>query len=141
VLGGWGVDVRDPTLDRRLVEFCLSIPLEEYLRGGVPRSLIRRAMFGRLPTAILQERRKGYQAADWHIGMTAGRETLAGEIERLAKLDVACKTLDIARMQRLVREWPAGSWSSNAVTAEYRLALLRGTSAGHFLRKATGANT
>ena len=27
-LAGWGIDVRDPTADRRLVEFCLTVPLE-----------------------------------------------------------------------------------------------------------------
>ncbi|HLL31540.1 MAG TPA: asparagine synthase-related protein, partial [Allosphingosinicella sp.] len=33
-LAGWGVDVRDPTADRRLVEFCLAVPPDQYLRGG-----------------------------------------------------------------------------------------------------------
>ena len=31
-LAGWGVDQRDPTSDRRLVEYCLSIPTEHILR-------------------------------------------------------------------------------------------------------------
>ncbi|HEX9079143.1 MAG TPA: asparagine synthase-related protein, partial [Desulfuromonadaceae bacterium] len=29
-----GVDYRDPTMDKRLVEFCLAIPEEQYLRNG-----------------------------------------------------------------------------------------------------------
>jgi asparagine synthase (glutamine-hydrolysing) len=33
-LAGWGVDERDPTADRRLIEFCLSLPLEMLLKNG-----------------------------------------------------------------------------------------------------------
>ncbi len=28
VLGGWGLDKRDATADTRLIEFCLSLPLD-----------------------------------------------------------------------------------------------------------------
>jgi asparagine synthase (glutamine-hydrolysing) len=73
VLGGWGVDMRDPSADRRLVEFCLSVPPEQFLAGGVPRSLARRAFADRLPPEVLRERRKGYQAADWFEGMSVSR--------------------------------------------------------------------
>ena len=31
--GGWQLDFRDPTYDRQVVEFCLTVPLEEFLRG------------------------------------------------------------------------------------------------------------
>ena len=31
ILAGWGVDLRDPTADKRLVEYCLSIPTEQYV--------------------------------------------------------------------------------------------------------------
>ena len=44
--GGWQLDFRDPTYDRGIVEFCLTVPLEEFLRGGQLRSLARRAMVG-----------------------------------------------------------------------------------------------
>ena len=44
---GWQLDYRDPTYDRRIIEFCLTVPLEEFLRDGQQRSLARRAMAGR----------------------------------------------------------------------------------------------
>ena len=37
-LAGWGVDRRDPLADKRLVEYCLSIPTNVYLDGGVQRA-------------------------------------------------------------------------------------------------------
>lgn len=140
ILGGWGIDQRDPYADKRLVEYCLSIPTEEYLSNGVPRSLARRALADRLPQAVLDEERKGYQAADWHEGLTAARDEVAAELERLTDFAPAAKTLDIGRMKRLVEKMPASGWERQDVRQAYRLALLRGLSAGHFLRKASGAN-
>jgi asparagine synthase (glutamine-hydrolysing) len=140
MLGGWGVDVRDPTADRRLAEWCLSVPAEQFLHGGVPRSLARRAFRDRLPAALLDERRKGFQAADWHEGLTAARGQLVAEVERLREVAPAGETLDLARMEKLLADWPEGDWHKDKVMRKYRLALLRGISAGHFLRRASGSN-
>ncbi len=140
ILGGWGIDTRDPTADRRLVEFCLSLPAREFLRGGVPRSLIRRAMRDRLPESVLREKRKGYQAADWFEGAAAARGQIGEELERLGNVPDAAQTLDLPQMRRLVEQWPQDRWHEAETVARYRHALLRGVSAGHFLRKASGAN-
>lgn len=140
VLAGWGLDVRDPTADKRLVEYCLGIPTEHFLADGVQRALGKRALADRLPQAVLNEKKKGYQAVDWHESLTAARADVAAEIERLADCAPAAKVLDLERMRRLVENWPTGGWETDAVMRPYRLALLRGISAGHFLRKASGAN-
>ena len=139
-LAGWGIDRRTPLEDRRLIEFCLSIPTEQYLSDGVPRALARRALADRLPQAVLNEQKKGFQAADWHEGLTAARADIAAELERLATLAPTAKVLDIDRMKALVANWPRSGWERQSTRDSYRLALLRGISAGHFLRKASGAN-
>jgi asparagine synthase (glutamine-hydrolysing) len=140
ILGGWGVDMRDPSADRRLIEFCLSVPPEQFLARGVPRSLARRAFVDRLPPDVLRERRKGYQAADWFEGLSAAREELSAEVRRLSEVPAAAEALDLERMSSLVRDWPSGDWKSDRIVSQYRLGLLRGASAGHFLRKASGSN-
>ena len=140
-LAGWGVDQRDPAIDRRLVEFCLSLPLEQFLAGGWTRSLARRAFRDRVPATVLQERRKGWQAADWHEGLAAARASLPKEIEAIEACAPAARAIDTERMHRLVSDWPVdGNWHARSVTRDYRLALLRGISAGRFIRSATGAN-
>jgi asparagine synthase (glutamine-hydrolysing) len=139
-LAGWGLDRRDPTADERLVEYCLSIPTEQYLSNGVPRALAKRALADRLPQAVLNERKKGYQAADWHEGLTAARGEVAAELDRLSACAPAATTLDLPRLKRLVENWPQSGWEKDQVIQPYRLALLRGIAAGHFLRKASGAN-
>ena len=140
MLAGWGVDMRDPTADRRLVEFCLSVPTDQYMRGGVPRALARQALADRLPAEVLGAPLKGYQAADWHEGLTAARAEVAAEVERLAACAPASDALAIERMRALVRDWPEAGWDGHAVMEPYRLGLLRGISAGHFLRRAVGSN-
>jgi asparagine synthase (glutamine-hydrolysing) len=139
-LGGWGVDIRDPTADRRLVEFCLSVPTELFLADGRPRALARLALADRLPKAVLDERNRGYQAIDWHEGLTAARAELSDAIARLRDCEAAKRLLDLPRLERLTRDWPTGGWERDDVRAPYRYALLRGLSAGQFLRKAAGSN-
>jgi asparagine synthase (glutamine-hydrolysing) len=139
-LGGWGIDVRDPTADRRLIEFCLSVPTEQFFRNGAPRALARAALADRVPAEVLNERRRGLQAVDWHEGMTAARSQILEEIARLEQNGPAVRALDLPRMRRLAENWPAQRWHREDIIEQYRLALLRGISVGHFLRRASGGN-
>ena len=124
----------------RLVEFCLAVPTEMYLRDGTQRALARRAFADRLPPRVLDERRKGYQAADWHERLALVRGQVEVELDRLADCAPATEVLDLERMRRLVAQWPADGWEQMDVMQNYRLALLRGLSTGHFLRRTAGAN-
>jgi asparagine synthase (glutamine-hydrolysing) len=47
-----GVEGRYPFWDKRLLEFCLSLPSKEKLDGGWSRLILRRAMEGILPPAV-----------------------------------------------------------------------------------------
>jgi asparagine synthase (glutamine-hydrolysing) len=140
VLGGWGIDCRDPTGDRRLVELCLSIPPDQYLRGGRTRALARDAFADRLPAAVRDEPRKGLQAADWHVGLRGAAAELREEVERVASVSVAGELIDVARLRSLASDLPSRGWNSHRTQAAYRLALLRAVSAGHFVRKTLGKN-
>lgn len=56
---------RDATNDLRVINFCMSVPEEQYVQNGMDRSLIRRAMEGRLPDKVrLNQTRRGIQGAD-----------------------------------------------------------------------------
>jgi len=140
MLGGWSIDMRDPTADRGLIELCLSIPMDQYLRGGHARALARGAFADRLPSMIIEETRKGLQGVDWYEGFDAARGEAAEQVARIVELGDAEGMFDTARMRSLVDDWPEGRWSDEAVTASYRLALLRAIGTGHFLRKVLGSN-
>lgn len=57
------VDVRYPFLDRRLVEFAFTIPVDQHVRPNETRSLQRRAMSQFIPPEICGRRTKGGPAA------------------------------------------------------------------------------
>jgi asparagine synthase (glutamine-hydrolysing) len=135
-LAGWGVDERDPTSDRRLIEFCLSMPIEMLLKDGVRRPLAHAALSDRLPPAVLDQKRKGYQAADWHEGMTADRKTIADLIDRIASSPLAASVIDVPSLRQWVRDWPQDGWEDPHIMARYRNALLGALSAGHFILSA-----
>jgi asparagine synthase (glutamine-hydrolysing) len=133
VLAGWGLDLRDPTADRRLVEFALALPVEHFLAGGMARGFARQALADRLPQAVLDENRRGYQGAGWHEGLTEDRAGLLEEMAAISLCPEAETILDIPRLQALVAEWPA-RWDNPGVESLYRARLLPAIAAGHFIR-------
>lgn len=133
ILAGWGIDKRDATADRRLIEFCLSLPIDMLLQNGVRRPLARAALADRLPAVVLEERRKGYQAADWHEALTRDLPRVKGLVDSIAADPTAAKLIDVDFLGCLVADWPQGGWEQPQVVARYRLDLLHALSAGHFV--------
>lgn len=133
VLARWGVEERDPTADQRIVEFMMSLPLDMFLKNGTRRPLARAALADRVPEVVLAEKKKGYQASDWHQGLTADLPAVRALAERIAADPVAAEVVDVALVRRLLDNWPTGGWTDPLVTARYRSALLLALSAGHFL--------
>ncbi|GAF66986.1 asparagine synthase [Bacillus sp. TS-2] len=57
---------RDATNDLRVIQFCLSLPEDQYVMKGLDRALIRRATEGLLPDKVrLNQQTRGVQGADW----------------------------------------------------------------------------
>lgn len=132
-LAGWGIDERDPTGDRRLIEFCLSLPIDMLLKDGIRRPLAKAALSDRLPAAVLEERSKGYQASDWHEGLTRDRLGVAALIEEIASDAEAASVIDVDALRAWEAAWPNSGWEQLSVMARYRTALLQALSAGHFM--------
>jgi asparagine synthase (glutamine-hydrolysing) len=140
VLAEWGLSVRDPTADRRVIEYTLSVPYEEFLSGGVPRSLARRAFADRLPGGVINARVRGYQTADWYEALNGARSEIEEELALIMRCDAAAEALDFDWLDDCVRSWPIDGWERDDIRSKYRLGLLRGISAGHFMRKVRGTN-
>ena len=133
ILGGWGIDKRDATADLRLIEFCLSLPVDMLLKHGVRRPLARAALSDRLPAQVLDERRKGYQSADWHEGLTRDLPAVEALIDAIAADPMAGGLIDVDRLRSLVRAWPQSGWEDRRVIGEVRIGLLKALTAGHFV--------
>ncbi len=130
---GWQIEQRDPTQDKRIFEFCFGIPIEQYLVGGQSRSLIRRAMQGRLPESTLRRTTRGLQSADWYLTVAAARPQLSAELTRIERSPLARRILDTARLRTLLDTWPSSGYHTSQVSDVWHLALTRGIAAGSFL--------
>jgi asparagine synthase (glutamine-hydrolysing) len=130
---GWHVDMRDPTADRRLMEFTLGLPTEFYWNGGMGRGLARRAMAGRLPTAIVEEQRKGRQSADWYTVLLGNRDALIAEAEALGRSQAA-EIIDWRAIRHALQTLSDREPESVKAQRVYGHSLVQALSAGHFLR-------
>jgi asparagine synthase (glutamine-hydrolysing) len=135
------VEVRDPSADLHVVSYCFGVPQEQFLAEGISRSLIRRAMWGLAPPAILANKAKGAQSPDWHEKLGNGRRALAAEVDALSSSALAREMIDIGRLRRDLETWPSEGWDRKEVIEEYHLALSRGIAVGKFLRWFDSANS
>ena len=55
-----GLELRVPFLDHKLVEFAAGLPDNAKIRGGTGKAILRKAMQGVLPNAILRRPKKGF---------------------------------------------------------------------------------
>jgi asparagine synthase (glutamine-hydrolysing) len=138
ILAGWNIDKRDATADRRLIEFCLALPLDMLLSNGTRRPLARAALADRLPAAVLDERRKGLQAADWYLDLQREKPKIEALIDRIEHHPAAGALIDTDLLWRWVRDWPSGDWHRPDLFARYRVALPFALAAGHFAIHASG---
>jgi asparagine synthase (glutamine-hydrolysing) len=128
------IEGRDPTADKRLVDFCFAIPREQYIAARQPRSLARRAMKDRLPPSILTNTSRGLQSADWFLSMAEALPALRRELALIAESPAAAQALDIPAMQNLLDTWPEAGFESAEIHDRYHFWLTRAFSMGYFLR-------
>lgn len=143
ILAEWGLDLRDPTADRRLFELALRIPVERLIWNGEPRAILRKILADRAPPEVLNNRKRGYQSADWAKAICEDRSAFVDELERLELYEPTAAFIDTARVRRMIENMPeAGSndWDSDKAEIDYRVACLRTISAASHLRSVARSN-
>jgi asparagine synthase (glutamine-hydrolysing) len=127
----YGLEVRDPTIDQRVMSFCWSIPQSQYVRNDQDRLLIRRAMAGYLPERVRLNRRVGIQAADIAQRVVDHRSEMESALTRLEQSQLVHHYLDLPKMRGVFesvqhRIDPTGNEQCGTI-------LLRGLMVGLFL--------
>lgn len=135
-----GIDVRDPTSDLRLIEYCLSIPTEMFSATGQTKSLYRAAFQADLPTALLEGRTRGLQIADWMMTLQRNRAEMIEDIERSAGSSSVRSMIDQGEILRLLRNLPDKDPGTAAFYRRHCVKISRGISLAHFIRRTTGEN-
>lgn len=104
VAAHFGVEPRDPFMDRRVWEFCLSLPFDQFQAEGWPKMIQRRAVAGLLPDPVRWRRGKEHlgwtftktllgQWPGWQDPICAAQPDLAGKA-RQDLLDPASWAMD-----------------------------------------------
>jgi asparagine synthase (glutamine-hydrolysing) len=128
------MDLRDPTADKRVYEFCFSIPPEQYVAEGHSRSLIRRTLKGRVPDTTRLSYKRGLQGADWFLTISEALPALRAEVAAIEVSPAARQWIDIPRLSNLLESWPSSGYETAAVSNLWHNALTRAVSLGYFLR-------
>jgi asparagine synthase (glutamine-hydrolysing) len=92
----------DPTADRRVVEFCLSVPEEIFCHTGTRRGLLRTSMQGRLPDKVLHEEQRGLQSADFAHQLFRERDALRALLAEMQEIPLLQEALDLPTLQSLM---------------------------------------
>jgi len=136
----FGLRTRDVTQYRPLLEFCFSIPTDQFVRDGETRWLARRMGAGRLPENQRLNRRYGRHGADWYPRLTPRLAELREGIERLADLPEIAPYIDIDRARHLLDNSPDEEPPVGALETELRFSLPSVLLMAQFVRHVTGRN-
>lgn len=99
-----GIIQRDPTKDKRVIEFCFGIDGDQYVRNGLDRYLIRRAMKGIIPEKIrLIQGKKGLQGADWLQRMKSEHKYILNTLNKCIYDEKCSKYLDIDKIKNQIK--------------------------------------
>lgn len=136
-----GIPNRDPTAWRPLVEFCMAIPDDQYLKDGVSRRLARRLLAGKVPDMVLTERRRGVQTADWPARLGPRRGALIAEVDRLSADPAMAARLDLPRLRTVLADWDGNRPPHGSPQAATLLgAVPRALATARFIRFVEGRN-
>ena len=95
-----------PLLDRRVVEFALSLPSELFLRGGFRRRPFRDAMTDVLPERVRLRHRKYQPFPGFLLDVAEGANELLARIDDYAQNESVHRTVDLALLRRQVEAFP-----------------------------------
>lgn len=94
-----GVLLRDPTRDRRMIEFCVGLPENQFVYRGVERRLVREYLKDYLPKDVLECRCRGVQSADMRERITKNWDQIYRECIELLEEKAASTLLDVPKIR------------------------------------------
>jgi len=134
----FGMEARQPAMDKRLIEFCLGIPQNQHTRDGQDRLLIRRAMKGLMPDKVLWYKQRGIQSADIGSRIRVHRDEIGVTLEELRASNMAQYYLDLPYMTELFK---GINDSLDLTTLSSASKLFKGLTIGLFLERFENART
>lgn len=105
-----GIILRDPTKDKRMIEFCMSLPMECFVNHGIERRMVREYMEDIVPQAIRNDvNHRGLQSADFVFRSNLQWSNYKEEVLSLLSNPQLTRFLNQTKLEKLrkeVRELP-----------------------------------
>lgn len=97
-----GLIFRDPTKDKRVIEFCISLPRECFVRNGKERFIIREAMKDIIPDEIaFNYTKRGAQGVDWIQRLEDKIETKKDILKKILYSDNLKKIMNKSEVEKI----------------------------------------
>ena len=134
LLNRMGLDCAAPLRDRRMVDFVLSLPPDQFRRHGLPRFLARRVLADRLPPETLAE--PGYfkpfaDAAEWMpLWWDKARRRLEGQ----SPADLAAAMIDLPHLRACLAAGPDSLPTGGPDVERFQWNVVRALQVNEFIR-------
>lgn len=112
------IEPRDPFLDIRLLQFCLSLPASALQNEGWPKVLLRRSMKGMLPNQVLWRRERKHLGWEFKQSLFASWPDWEAELKGASQLSNYLSSDEIQRLETIQNVSP---WNSQSVVDAYYL--------------------
>lgn len=104
-----GVLFRDPSKDRRIIEFCMQLPVNQFVYRGIERRLVREYLSSYLPGEIIKDRkRRGLQSADMVYRLSKEWPEIYKECSELIDHELAGKLLNTQKLKAKLETYRRG---------------------------------
>ncbi|MEN3972764.1 asparagine synthase-related protein [Sphingomicrobium sp. XHP0235] len=129
-----GIELVDPFLNRRLVEFALSLPNSIFTDGRYYRKLQLAMLDPRLPEIVRTGGAGGVQGADWRAAALRDAGLFKQVIDRIEDGHDAASLFDTRALRKALAEWPASGWDDYERIYKYRVAMMRALTGAAFVQ-------
>ena len=115
----YGIIIRDPTRDARMLSFCVKVPYSHFAYHGTPRCLIRRNLRDLIPTDILDNwKRYGEQNADWVLRLNRDSTIVIPFLENGIISSKAEKLFNKKDILIVLDEWRKGNLPEKKILSD-----------------------
>ena len=92
-----GVIFRDPTANKRVIDYCISLPVSAFAKGGIPRRLVREYLKEYMPEHNRDVRYYGVQSADLSVRLASIGDRFYDELESIFESNSDSDIVDISK--------------------------------------------
>ena len=135
------VSTRDPASYRPLVDFCLGLPTEMFMRDGETRWLARQLGRGLMPEAQRTMPGHGQHNSDWHKRLTPRLDDMRREVAAIKSDPILAAMIDTDLLEQNLDNWPAAQTVADDVFYPHAFRLPRAIAMGRYIRFMTSRNT